>query len=422
MSSIADSQKISIRKDGGPIVFLGSMNAMPMMYALELRKKGYDVLYFVDRPVSDALSRPENHFSEITYPYPDWIVEFFLPSQIALPYMRRCFAKKIKREVFARRRGDVQVYILNGLFISLAPYLGQDSVRVALSHGSDLDSWADVDGMADLSISFRRRSVFKYLPFFAVRPLIAIAVRRQYGGAAACGCVVYFPKGFNEFGDRVLRRLSSGGVRILERYDVSFEPLKNESRGFKEPGENLIVLSAVRFLFRTFVEGNEGYSKGNDIIIDGLARYCNENPRVQVHFVEKGPDVQLAKEMCQEKGLGANVIWHKEMRFIELLDLYRQADICFDQVGQHWIGAVGGYALWLGKPLIANDERPVRTGFWPKDNPVFSAASAEDVYRHLKALTDPDIRRKASIESKRFAEYHMSPSRLLSDLFEFCDG
>ena len=50
------------------IVFLGTMNAMPMMYAWELKKLGYRVLYFVDRPQSDTLSRPENHFPEISYP------------------------------------------------------------------------------------------------------------------------------------------------------------------------------------------------------------------------------------------------------------------------------------------------------------------------------------------------------------------
>ena len=37
------------------IVFMGGMNAMPMMYALELRHAGYDVLYLVDVPRHDTL-------------------------------------------------------------------------------------------------------------------------------------------------------------------------------------------------------------------------------------------------------------------------------------------------------------------------------------------------------------------------------
>lgn len=421
MSDVVRGRKIRIKKSGGPIVFLGGMNAMPMMYAIELKKKGFDVLYFVDRPVSDALSRPESHFPEISYPYPEWIVELRLPSQIILLYWRKCFAKIIEWMVFLRRRTKAQVYVLNGFFISLAPCLTGSSAKVALSHGSDLDTWADVDGVSGLALKFRRRSIFKYLPGRLAKAMISGAVFRQYRGAVACGYVIYFPKGFNEFGDRVLARLASDGVCLFERYDISFEPLKGESRHFKEPGEELVILSPVRFLFETFSEGNTGYGKGNDLVIEGLAKYYRENPRIKIHFVEKGPDVERAKRLCRKNGLESAVVWHKEMRFLDLLGLYRQADVCFDQVGEHWIGAVGGYALWLGKPLIANDERPVRAGMWPKDNPVFSAKSAEDVYEQLKHLEDPDVRRKASERSKCFAEKYMSASRLMSNLFELCD-
>ena len=35
------------------------------------------------------------------------------------------------------------------------------------------------------------------------------------------------------------------------------------------------------------------------------------------------------------------------MSFIKLLKLYQNSDICFDQVGAHWIAAIGAYALYL---------------------------------------------------------------------------
>jgi hypothetical protein len=58
----------------GVIIFFGTMNAMPMMYAHELRNLGQDVIYFVDVPEKNTLCRPENHFPSISYPYPDWVV------------------------------------------------------------------------------------------------------------------------------------------------------------------------------------------------------------------------------------------------------------------------------------------------------------------------------------------------------------
>ena len=80
------------------------------------------------------------------------------------------------------------------------------------------------------------------------------------------------------------------------------------------------------------------------------------------------------------------------MKFYELLRLYQQSDICFDQVGKHWIGAIGGYALWLGKPLIANDERPVRQGVWSINNPILSAQNEVEVFKNLEYLKNDKLR------------------------------
>ena len=241
----------------------------------------------------------------------------------------------------------------------------------------------------------------------------------QSNGFVNCGRVVYFPYGFSSSGDRVLDRLKKNGVACYERYDISFDPLKQQSRSFKDAGNELVVFSGVRFTFSTFSEGDVEYSKGNDLIIKGLAKFYQNNKALVVHFVEKGSDVNKAKLLCEESGLAPAVVWHKEMKFIELLELYNKSDICFDQVGPHWIGAIGGYALWLGKPLIASDKLPVDVGIWPKKNPVCSASSAEDVYEWMCRLKNVECRKDISEKSKEFVECYMTPYRLLSDVFEF---
>ena len=401
------------------IVFLGTMNAMPMMYAWELKKLGYKVLYFVDRPQSDTLSRPENHFPEISYPYPDWIIEFPLRTQMALPYLQKFYANKIKQVTRKVCKDAVQLYVLNGLFFSLAEFLEKDAKKIALAHGSDVDSWADVEGIPGLVKSFHRKSIFKFLPFFVSEKLISLAVRKQYRGISHSDAIAYFPRGFNKSGDRVLDNLVRDGVRCLERYDVSFEPLKTESREFKKAGKNLVIFSGVRFMFKTFSEGNDGYAKGNDLIIDGLARFYKENPSIEVHFVEKGPDVDEAKRLCAANGLAPVVTWHKEMKFKQLLALYAKSDICFDQVGEHWIGAIGCYALWLGKPLIANDELAVRCGVWPENNPICSARNSDEVYMELKRLSSSLTRKEISLKSIIFADEYLSPANFLKNAFTF---
>lgn len=411
-------KKISLDKKKA-IVFLGSMNAMPMMYALELRKLGYEVIYLVDVAKDNALSRPESHFPEIEYPYPNWIIEKTLRTQIFLPLFPRFFAKSYQSLVRQITKKPIGCFVLNGLFASLAPFLDKSACKVILSHGSDLDVWANIDGVESLAVSFKDRSIFKFLPRLLAKVFIKTAVHAQYVGCEKSDTVVYFPRGLNVDGDKITRALTRSGVRYVPRYDISFEPLKGQQRGFRPASKVFQIFSGVRFLYRTFPQGNVGYNKGNDIIIEGIAKFHSVNRNIRVHFVEKGEDVHYAKELCRSLGLDEVIVWHKEMPMKSLLALYQNSDVCFDQVGAHWIGAIGGYALWLGKPLIANAEVLVQSGVWPADNPVCSAKTASEVHEWLIRLHDDSFRKMVSAQSMEFVESHMSPLHALNEIFSF---
>lgn len=403
---------------GELIVFMGGMNAMPMMYAVELKKLGFDVLYFVDAAPQDMLSRPENHYPEIFYPYPRWIIERRLFSQLLLPLFPR-FSAFYYRWYIRRLTGRKKcVFVLNGFFSSLSPFLSSASRKIALSHGSDLDVWGNTNGVDELITGFGKRSFFRFLPASLAGRLIKMIVGRQYEGYRQSNAVLYFPKGFNHAGDTVVQSLVDAGVQYVSRHDISDEPLKRCTRTFKEPGTVLEIFSGVRFLFETFPNGNRGYNKGNDVIIEGLALYYSRNKNIRIHFVSKGEDVGAAKALCEKLGIDAAVVWHDEMKLSELLALYEDSDICFDQVGAHWIGAVGGYALWLGKPLIANDASLVDSGVWPHENPICSASTPQAVYDWLVKLEDIGMRREVAEKSKRFVEAHMMPGSVLKKLFD----
>ena len=108
-------------------------------------------------------------------------------------------------------------------------------------------------------------------------------------------------------------------------------------------------------------------------------------------------------------------------KFLDLLKLYNRSDICFDQVGKHWVGAIGGYALWLGKPLIANIERPIKSGVWPTNNPILNATNDVDILNSLIKLNNNEFRQQKSMESKEFAENYFSSYKLINDIFKFSD-
>lgn len=411
------SGSVKLNKNNS-VVFLGGMNAMPIMYALELKARGQKVYCYVDAKRGDKLSRPENHFPDIEYPYPSWIFENILHSQLLLLVWPRFFAWLYGRRICKDIPGKVDCLVLNGFFTALAPYFSKEYQVVSLSHGADLDVWAFEDGVDNLAKGMSKRSIFKFLPTSVSRYLVRRFVGRQYKGYSNSNVVVYFPRGLNGAGDKVIDRLISEGVNYASRYDISFEPLKNSTRVFKRASGKLNIFSGVRFLFKSFPEGNEGYSKGSDTMLRGLALYYQVNKNIEIHFVEKGEDLLAAKALCLELGLEGGIVWHKEMTFKQLLSLYDNADICFDQVGAHWIGAIGGYALWLGKPLIANDEKLIAQGVWPLANPVCSAKTPQEIFDWLVDLESEQLREDISSRSKVFVEQYMSPGATVDRVFD----
>jgi len=399
----------------GVVIFFGTMNAMPMMYARELRKLGQDVIYFVDVPEKNTLCRPENHFQDIAYPYPEWIVEFILPTPLTANLFPKLTLRLMLRKARCQKKFDVvKAVFLNGSFISYAPHLEKSTFKIFLTHGSDLDTWCNTRNTDALSQGMRRRSIFKFMPYMITKRLIKSIVSKNLKSAKKADVLLYFPRGMNKIGDRIISEIESAGVTYVPRYDVSFDLLKHVNREFKAPRAKLVVFSVVRFLYKTFPEGNEGYCKGNDNIIQGLAKYKKFNNNIEIHFVEKGEDVHYAKILCDELGLSDVVVWHKEMPFKNLIKLFELADICFDQVGTHWVGA-GIYALYLGRPLIANAKNLSFMG----ESPIMNAENPDDVFNCMVALSDPSFRRVISDRSKQFADERFGPSAVLENLVRY---
>ena len=411
------SNQINIDKKK-TILFMGSMNAMPMAYAYQLKKLGYKVLYFVDASKKNALCRPEMHYPDISYPYPHWIIEFRLPSQLLLSVFPRLFSLLYFLLIKYYYKHDVGCIFLNGFFITLTPYINFKANKIALSHGSDLDVWANLDKINEVKAGMSNRSIFKYMPRIVIDPLIELIIERQLKGLLNSSAVLYFPKNFNADGDKVISTITNAGIRYIQRYDASFLQLEKISKSKIKVEQKLVILSVVRFLYKTFPEGNFDYNKGNNIIIEGLAKYYAINKNIIIHFVNKGEDVIHAKKMCDELGLGEAVMWHEEMPFNELTDYMQSADVCIDQVGTHWIGA-GVYAMWLGKPLIANADRAVEVGVWPTENPVCNSRTPDQICEALMMLENSHYRNKIGIESHEFVKKNMDVMQTLNQVFDF---
>lgn len=398
-------------KSNVKIGFLGSMNSMPMTYALKFKGDGFDVRYVVESDSDNYLMRPEHQYPKLlSYPYPEWIVEIPWVNNLInyglLPYSNRAAVDAM---------ADRDVIFLNDYGIALAPWLPKHSIKVALSSGGDIDQtcdWSIVPSQARAA-----------LPGF-LRPLWWLfSIRRtliQRRGLRLCSAVSYFPEGLNPSGDDLLQNLvPQPPWKIIPRYDVSFHAV-GTSLAETHRRQLTEILVGVRFKINT-VKGAEIEYKGNDIILRALSVYRRRNPSVKIHLIRKGDaiDIQAAEKLCEELDISGSVIWHEPMPLESLFDLYRQSDVCIDQVGSHWMGAIGCYALHLGRPLIANARPEVMERFWGEKSPVLNAVNESQIVNHLIDCEDPCRRALMGFEGNRFASMHLDVGKTYEKLKDF---
>jgi hypothetical protein len=403
------------------IGFVGSMNAMPMAYALKFRRDGYDVRYVVEAAPSDVLMRPEHQYSdEVGYPYDDWVVEINRPNSLVHHAVAPLF---FRRAITLMK--DRDVVFLNDYGIALAPYLSKRAVSIVISSGSDIDVYCSYEAALAAARTVRRRALY---PVRLVCELLRTFHQRR--GLRHCKAIFYFPRGLNPRGDDLLRVLTRETVtEVYERYDVNFRAagiVRTDLR--KRNLKNVLV--PVRINMQPPSHSKFEY-KGNDLIIRALGRYAVRNPNIEIHMFEKGPlqEIELARTMIKECGLESNVIWHEPVPLSQLMKLYEECDVCFDQVGSHWMGAIGCYALYAGRPVIANARLDVFRSLWGEDPPILHATTEDEVFSQLVRCEDFSYRTEIAEAGHEFAARRLDTEsvfqrlrQVISDTWHRPDG
>ena len=391
------------------IGFLGCMNAMPMGYALKFLRDGYDVRFVVESDPDDLLMRPEHQFAnEVGYPYPSWIREIRwtndLLNYVTLPWSNR---------EAVRAMADRDVVILNDYGFALAPHMTKGTLCIALSSGQDLDILCRWEMARRFAASTRRKWLY---PLRLGLELWRTHLQRR--GLASCEIVSYYPRGLNPDGDAVIdeRLQSSHPPQLIERYDANFAAVG--VRRVPIPRRPLRrILAPVRVNLLPPQGGQIEY-KGNDLILQAVARYRQRNPAVELHLFEKGPpaDLALARRMCRELGIESAVTWHQPTSLPGLLAQYEDADIVFDQVGSHWMGGVGFHALYMGRPVIANARLDVFGRVWGSDIPILNATTTDEIVAHLVRCEDLAFRESVAEASHAFARDHLDTEEVYQRL------
>lgn len=390
--------------------FIGNMNSFPFSYAIQLKRMGHDVNFFVTAARTDLLKRPEYFYPDIGYPYPSWIHD--IHGIVKVPLMQYAYPSIFFPRLI-KCLNDADAVFFNNNWHAISPFLRKDIVRVNLFSGSDLDTTANPDSVKSRSKVVRIHAIMRplLLPFRSY--LYAKWMANHRLGVSLAHIVDYFPKGVNLEGDNLLKMLKQKGtysrieLRGIDCDQFQYLPYPHNSQ--------LQVLCGVRAEWKNYRSTMSSYNKGNDIIIRGLSMFIHsDRPDVKIYIVNKGKDVQASKDLSKELGIDSCIEWFEPVALSMLTDMYRKADICIDQCGTHWVGGFGYFGMLHGRPLIAN-ARPDVFNRITGPSPICHATTAEQVASWLSILyRERKKRLEIGLDSRKYILSNFDLSKVMN--------
>ncbi len=407
------------------IGFIGNQNNYPFILARALRRAGHDVQVVIDQP--HMLDRPECRYSDIPYPYPDWIHETdpielhdvvygTAPWRRALDLVRDCDA-----------------LVLNQWGYDAASRLGLPAF--CLTTGADVEHWSCPQAaeahVCHAEQQARGHNWFKAA--FAPRPLNGAAIRdlldrapgplyrtwrkhvfRRFAHLQRAG--LRRAVAINAFPDGVSERLRDAMQACL-RPDTKRLCLMMADSNWIAPApapDNRVLrlFNGSRILWKQpFPPGVGAWeNKGTDVLLRGIAlRHRRSGAPIDVRLAEKGPSVAATKRLIDELGIAPLVTWQAELTQAAVFREYALADVVGEQCGSHVLGMAAYEAMAMGRPVLANGRPELFTAVFGAVPPVAQARTPEEVAAQLARLAEPEQRAQLGREGRRFVERHLSP-------------
>lgn len=183
---------------------------------------------------------------------------------------------------------------------------------------------------------------------------------------------------------------------------------------------DLVVFHPSRILMDpTPANVRSGQWKGNDRLLLAVAELVRRreagNLLVVLPDFTGSRDLAPAKELVQELGIGAHVLWARPpdpsgFDRPQMRRLYAQSDVVVDEFGVGWFGTVALEGCAMARPVLCYMDDAVMAQLYPEGHPIISAREPGEIAKALLSLRDPDARRAAGAAGRRWVEAHHSPA------------
>jgi len=387
--------------------FFGNTNNFPFILARAFRCLGHEVVFIVNR--AERLHRPEFRYDDITIPYPEWIHDIPLRSEVDICLPSRNLTKALNL------LKQCDIVVLNELGPALQTRIGRPAM--ALLTGSDLGCLADPEYADIASSTVTGRPL--WLKRTISRRLWKRLISLQRAGIAESRLVFHYWRGIVPANDALLDGLGVGDDRRTFRYisDVMQLP-------FCPPPNNrpLRTFCATRLSWKrpAPVGTTELDLKGSDVMIRGLGLFFRKHRYpLDIQLVRKGLHVNETEALVSEEGLSKLVTWSNELSQHDCWKRYREADLVFEQFGNSMLGMAAIDAMALGRPVIANGRPEFLVAGAGRKSPVCQAASPGEVCAQMERLAfDPSERENVGLASRNFVAENYSSDAAARTILE----
>ncbi len=201
------------------------------------------------------------------------------------------------------------------------------------------------------------------------------------------------------------------GIFIPPSWDTSFFKPDESSRN--EFGDNFIIFHPANLEWRL---------KGNDILINGFAKFVKDYPNSILIIVDRGIDSKKSHDLVSKLDIEKNVKFVPgPLNSTELLRYYNSADVVADQFVLGALGSIGWETFSCAKPLLAYVNEEQYSQVYGESPPITNASTSSMVNQQLHKLLDNKFRKELGSKSHSWILKHHSPiifSKKITKLYQ----
>jgi len=159
--------------------------------------------------------------------------------------------------------------------------------------------------------------------------------------------------------------------------------------------------------------------KGNDKFLRAFAELLRRGVKAVLVVPGWGQEVDRSRRLCDDLGIGRDVVWTKPMSEPSLAEYYRAADLVLDQFQLGVFGLITPKAMCCGKCVLTSYDPALHEWCFDEHPPIVACRTEKEIFEAMLSLgRSADARRRIGAQARRWALEHCSRKSIEKTLTE----